>query len=233
MLEALFILLTYPYLHTSTYLQNNIYIFKPVIQPFLINGVRYRESINPIFGLHIKTVKQISEEPIYTYSGNIQYGNNQLSDITIGSDWTNIDYTYIDKYKDGLVYILATSRLLHTRSLEYKLMDNGVTLWENKNSDLNLFDVFFMKDGLHNISLWTRSDMGRSDVPICLCSSYKNGFSSSYQLIAWEEANNKQIEIINATRIAPVKYTAISNTSDYADIKLPMYEYLATYLTVY
>ena len=228
MLEALFILLTFPYLHTNTYLQNNIYIFKPTIQPFLINGVRYRESINPIFGLHIKTVKQLSGGPIYTYSGNIQYGNNQLSDITIGSDWANIDYTYIDKYKDGLVYILATSRLLYPLRLEYKLMDNGATLWENKNSDLNLFDVFFMKDGLHNISLWARSN-----TRICLCSSYKNGFSSSYQLVAWEETNNKQIELRNASRIVPVKHIAISNTSYSGDIKLPIYKYLASYLTVY
>ena len=227
MLEAIFLLLNYPYFHTNTYLQNNIYIFKPTVQPFLIDGVRYRESINPIFGLHLKTVKQISEGPIDTYYGNIHYGNNQLADITIGSDWTNIDYIYIDKYKDGFVYILATSRLLHPLRLEYKLMDNDVIIWENKISDLNLFDVFFMKDKLHNISLWARSN-----TQICLCSSYKTGFSSSYQLIAWEENNDKQIELRNASLITPVKHIAISNTSDSGDIKLPIYKYLASYLRV-
>ena len=62
-----------------SFIKSEISVFENVKQPFKINNIRYRESINPIFALESSNKwATISTHNIANYQGKIIYGNNQV-----------------------------------------------------------------------------------------------------------------------------------------------------------
>jgi hypothetical protein len=173
-----------------------ISVFKPTIQPFFINGIRYRESINPVFALEsYNKLYSMTEDPVNQYMGYINYGKNQLHDKIINNEWTKIDNTYVNTYESTLVYILATTKMIYSNYVDYKIMDNENILWKSNHINLNHFHSYIINPGFHNISFWVRSP-----TPTCLCPSNKKGFSMSYQLAVWKDEEEKQLEVYNSSK---------------------------------
>ena len=169
-----------------------ISIFENVKQPFKINGIRYRESLNPIFALESSTDLNSSDNPNMIYQGNILYGRNQLKDLIILNKWKKIDEVGLFNDKDEMYTILASTKLEKDNILEYKIMDNSYTIFNRKTSRLRYVNRHLINYGLHNISLWVKANN-----PICLCCSKNKGFTNSYQLAVWKDYNEKQLEIYN------------------------------------
>ena len=88
-----------------------ISVFKNVEQPFKINGMRYRESLNPIFALESSTDLNYSDNPSMVYQGNIINGNDQLKDKIITNTWKKIDNVVIYNEQDELYHILVSTKL--------------------------------------------------------------------------------------------------------------------------
>ena len=126
-----------------------INVYQNVKQPFKINNIRYRESINPIFALESSNKwATISENNITNYKGKIIYGNNQLKDILIQSSWTKIDYTYIFNDYPNIYHILASTKINTNHNIDYKIMDNNNILWNTRNLNLNHFNYYLLANYL-------------------------------------------------------------------------------------
>jgi len=169
-----------------------ISVFENVKQPFKINGIRIRESLNPIFALESSTDLDSSDNPDMIYQGNILYGSKQLKDLIIQNKWKKIDEVALFNDKDEMYTILASTNLEKDNILEYKIMDNSYTIFNTKTARLKYFNRHLLNYGLHNISIWAKANN-----PICLCCSKNKGFTNSYQLAVWKDYNEKQLEIYN------------------------------------
>jgi hypothetical protein len=207
----LLILKTLFYGYTA-YSLNHVKIFKPTINPFYINNIQYRESINHIFVLDLKhNYNKYTEEPTYEYTGDIKYGKNKLKDVIISSTWNKIDYLYISRNEPGLTHILASIYGIDIPLTQFKIMDNNNVLWSSNSYNIGHFDLYFLNIGFHNISLW-----GKSDLNYCICPSKKKGFTMSYQLAAWNNEYEKHV----------VKYDNTVNKTDvYDSIAVTNYSY--------
>jgi hypothetical protein len=199
-----------------------ISVFKNVNQPFKINNIRYRESINPIFALESSNKwATISENNIANYQGNVIYGNNQLKDILIQTTWTKIDYAYIFNDSPNIYHILASTKINTNHNIDYKIMDNNNILWNTRNLNLNHFNYYLLESGFHNISIWAKANN-----PVCLCCSKNKGFTNSYQLAIWKEDTDKQIDIYNnSVDLDVLNYNLISNETNEELIDFPVINY--------
>jgi len=199
-----------------------INVYQNVKQPFKINNIRYRESINPIFALESSNKwATISENNITNYKGKIIYGNNQLKDILIQSSWTKIDYTYIFNDYPNIYHILASTKINTNHNIDYKIMDNNNILWNTRNLNLNHFNYYLLESGFHNISIWAKANN-----PVCLCCSKNKGFTNSYQLAIWKEDTDKQIDIYNnSVDLDVLNYNLISNETNEELIDFPVINY--------
>ena len=171
-----------------------ISVFENVKQPFKINGIRYRESLNPIFALESSNDLDSSENPGMIYQGNIIYGSKQLKDLIIQNKWKKIDEVPLFNDKDEMYTILASIKLEKDNILEYKIMDNSYTIFNTKTARLKYLNRHLINYGLHNISIWAKANN-----PICLCCLKNKGFTNSYQLAVWKDYNEKQLEIYNSS----------------------------------
>lgn len=205
-----------------SFIKSEISVFKNVNQPFKINNIRYRESINPIFALESSNKwATISENNITNYKGKIIYGNNQLKDILIQSSWTKIDYTYIFNDYPNIYHILASTKINTNHNIDYKIMDNNNILWNTRNLNLNHFNYYLLESGFHNISIWAKANN-----PVCLCCSKNKGFTNSYQLAIWKEDTDKQIDIYNnSVDLDVLNYNLISNETNEELIDFPVINY--------
>ena len=185
-----------------------ISVFENVKQPFKINGIRYRESINPIFVLDSVNENFLESDSSETKEyGNIMYGKNQLKDIVISDTWKKIDNILVFNSEDTLFRIIGTTKIEKDIPIDYKIMDNSNVLFKEKTSKFQHFSTYLIDYGLHNITLWARSS-----IPTCICSSKGNGFINSYQLAIWKSNNNKQIDVYNySLDIDLINYNLISN----------------------
>ena len=201
-------------------LQNTIKIFKPTINPFYINNIQYRESINHIFALNLKNnYNKYTEEPTFEYTGNIKYGKNKLKDIIISSTWNKIDYLYISRNKPGLTHILASIYGIDIPLTQFKIMDNNNVIWSSNSYNIGHFDLYFLHFGFHNISLW-----GKSDFNYCICPSKNKVFTMSYQLAAWNNEYEKHVVQYDNTLNKTDIYNGLSITNySYNDIKTSNY----------
>jgi len=205
-----------------SFIKSEISVFKNVNQPFKINNIRYRESINQIFALESSNKwATISENNITNYKGKIIYGNNQLKDILIQSSWTKIDYTYIFNDYPNIYHILASTKINTNHNIDYKIMDNNNILWNTRNLNLNHFNYYLLESGFHNISIWAKANN-----PVCLCCSKNKGFTNSYQLAIWKEDTDKQIDIYNnSVDLDVLNYNLISNETNEELIDFPVINY--------
>ena len=203
-------------------IKSEISVFENVKQPFKINNIRYRESINPIFALELSNKwETISENNIANYQGKVVYGNNQLKDILIQTTWTKIDYAYIFNDYPNLYHILGSTKINTNRNIDYKIMDNSNILWKTSDLNLNHFYDYLLESGFHNISIWAKANN-----PICLCCSKNKGFTNSYQLAVWKEDNDRQIDIYNnSIDLDIVNYNLISNETNEELIDFPEVNY--------
>jgi len=194
------------------YSLNHVKIFKPTTNPFYINNIQYRESINHIFVLDFKhNYNKYTEEPTYEYTGDIKYGKNKLKDIIISSTWNKIDYLYISRNEPGLTHILASIYGIDIPLTQFKIMDNNNVIWSSDSYNIGHFDLYFLDIGFHNISLW-----GKSDLNYCICPSKKKGFTMSYQLAAWNNEYEKHV----------AKYeNTINETNMYSNLAITNYSY--------
>ena len=112
-----------------------ISVFENVKQPFKINGIRYRESLNPIFALESSNDLDSSENPGMIYQGNIIYGSNQLKDLIIQNKWKKIDEVPLFNDKDEMYTILASTKLEKDNTLKLRLdtqdIDDKIEVLEN------------------------------------------------------------------------------------------------------
>jgi len=205
-----------------SFIKSEISVFKNVNQPFKINNIRYRESINQIFALESSNKwATISENNITNYKGKIIYGNNQLKDILIQSSWTKIDYTYIFNDYPNIYHILASTKINTNHNIDYKIMDNNNILWNTRNLNLNHFNYYLLESGFHNISIWAKANN-----PVCLCCSKNKGFTNSYQLVICKEDTDKQIDIYNnSVDLDVLNYNLISNETNEELIDFPVINY--------
>ena len=185
-----------------------ISVFNNVKQPFKINGIRYRESINPIFVLDSVNENFLESDKSGTKEyGNIMYGKNQLKDVVVSDSWEKIDNIVVFNNEDTLFKIIGTTKIEKDIPIDYKIMDNSNVLFKDKTSKFQHFSTYLIDYGLHNITLWARSS-----IPICICPSKGNGFINSYQLAIWKEDNDRQIDIYNNSIDSDiVNYNLISN----------------------
>ena len=188
-----------------------ISIFNNVKQPFKINGIRYRESINPIFVLDSVNENFLESDRSGTKEyGNIIYGKNQLKDIVISDTWKKIDNIVVFNSEDTLFKIIGTTKIEKDIPIDYKIMDNSNILFEDKTSEFQHFSTYLIDYGLHNITLWARSS-----IPICICCSKGNGFINSYQLAIWRDYSFKHIEVYNTSKNELLdSINLISNSTD-------------------
>ena len=193
-----------------------ISVFKNVEQPFKINGIRYRESLNPIFALESSTDLNYSDNPSMIYQGNIINGNDQLKDKIITNTWKKIDNVVIYNEQDELYHILVSTKLEKNNVISYKIMDNNNIIVEKTTPNLMHLNTYFIDYGIHNISLWAKSIL-----PTCLCCSKDTGFKNSYQLALWKNYNSKEIEVYNTSYIDELHnvelITNTTNSNDYDD----------------
>ena len=205
-----------------SFIKSDISVFKNVKQPFKINNIRYRESINPIFALESSNKwTTISENNITNYQGKVIYGNNQLKDILIQTTWTKIDYAYTFNDYPNLYHILASTKINTNDYVRYKIMDNNNILWKTHDLNLNHFYNYLLEPGFHNISIWAKANN-----PLCLCCSKNKGFTNSYQLAVWKEDNDRQIDIYNnSIDLDVLNYNLISNETNKKLIDLPEVNY--------
>ena len=193
-----------------------ISVFENVKQPFKINRIPYRESLNPIFALESSNVQDSSENPSMIYQGNIIYGSKQLKDLIIQNKWKKIDEVPLFNDKDEIYTILASTKLEKDNILEYKIMDNSYTIFNTKTARLKYLNRHLINYGLHNISIWAKANN-----PICLCCSKNKGFTNSYQLAVWKDYNSKEIEVYNKSYVDQLHnvelITNTTNSNDYND----------------
>jgi hypothetical protein len=193
-----------------------ISVYKNVEQPFKINGIRYRESINPIFALESSSSDLFTINSSIKYEGNIINGNDQLKDKIITNTWKKIDNVIIYNEQDELYHILASTKLEKNSVISYKIMDNDNIIFEKTTPNLMHLNTYFIDYGIHNISLWAKSIL-----PTCLCCSKDTGFKNSYQLALWKNYNSKEIEVYNKSYIDELHnvelITNTTNSNDYDD----------------
>ena len=193
-----------------------ISVYKNVEQPFKINGIRYRESINPIFALESSSLDLFTINSSIKYEGNIINGNDQLKDKIITNTWKKIDNVVIYNQQDELYHILASTKLEKNNLISYKIMDNDNIIFEKTTPNLMHLNTYFIDYGIHNISLWAKSIL-----PTCLCCSKDTGFQNSYQLALWKNYNSKEIEVYNKSYVDQLHnvelITNTTNSNDYND----------------
>lgn len=167
-----------------------ITVFHPKIQPFLINNIRLRESINPVFVVQTSQDKlNSSEEYTSQYYGKITYGTNQLTDHTIYKDsWNLIDSLLINVKSISSYFILASTQLNSNNIFEYSITDNNVLLDMYYASNLANLNHYMLYPGIHNISMWVKHFKKTHIKP-----TLNKGFSQCYQLAIWK--NNKQKDV--------------------------------------
>ena len=168
----------------------HIYVFHPKIQPFLINNIRLRESINPVFAVQTSQDKlNSSEEYTGVYSGKITYGKKQLTDLTVYKDsWNLIDSILVDVKSVSSYFILASTQLNSDEILEYTINDNSISLDISYGSNMANFNHYILYPGIHNISMWVKHYKKTYIKP-----TLKKGFSQCYQLAIWK--NNRQKDV--------------------------------------
>ena len=168
---------------------NHIKIFKPNVQPFYINNIHYRESINHIFALDFNNNYNVfTEEPDNEFYGDLIYGKNNLKNILIDDKWRKIDYLYLFKPVQGLTYILSSVYDINMPLSTFKLMDNNNILKYYNSYNIADYNTYYLDEGFHNISLWVKSNS-----QYCLCPSIENGFTINYQLVSWNYNHKKKL----------------------------------------
>lgn len=186
-----------------------IYVFRPKIQPFLINNIRLRESINPVFAVQTSQLKlNSSEEYTSQYYGKITYGNNQLTDLTVYKDsWNLIDSLLINVKSISSYFILASTQLNSNNILEYSINDNNILLDMYYGSNLANLNHYILYPGIHNISMWVKHYKKTHIKP-----TLKKGFSQCYQLAIWKN-NHKQKDVYSYNDYNYNNNSLISGTS--------------------
>ena len=165
-------------------------------QPFYINNINYRESINNIFATKLKNGKyNISTNNYKLYDGNLNNGNPHLEDIYIKSNELKLIstvYSY-NKYKN-YIYILASTfnPIPKNNKYLYFIKHNDNIIYKSYENNLNYFEKLEAYSGLNYIELYIYSN-NKS----CLCPSIENGYISNYQLVLWNETNYNNKVIIN------------------------------------
>ena len=202
-----------------------ISVFKNVEQPFKINGIRYRESINPIFALESSDSDLFTINSNMKYQGNLINGNYQLKDKIITDIWKKIDNVVIFNEQDELYHILASTKLEKNNMISYRIMDNHNIIFEKTAPNLNHFNTYFIDYGIHNISLWAKSS-----ITTCLCCSKDTGFKNSYQLALWKNFNSKELEVYNKSYTDLLdnvglitNTTKIDDYNDFSDLSVVSY----------
>lgn len=184
---------------------NNIILFKPNKQPFLINDKHYRESINKFFVLNFKPGLYFSsEKPFSEYKGTIFYGKRSLKDTIVNNKWKIIDIINFNLKKKRKINILSSITLNYKHSeIIFKLIHNDLIIDISNKID-KLFSKIFEK-GYHTISLQAKSKNA-----VCICPSFKDGYLNSYQLAVWwinkyddkkNSSNSTNIPIPNSVSI--------------------------------
>lgn len=189
------------FLLTSCYsLQINerkIVVFYTKTQPFLINNIRYRESINDKFTLQLESGRyNISNNNYNLYDGNIRYSKPYFKNIVLKPNITEtISSVYSYNVDNQFIYLSADITTNKKQKIKFEIIHNSnviYSIYSNKLSYLNSVKAY---PGLNSFFI-----LATSNDYTCICPSMNKGFTQNYQMAIWNETLNNNIEVIDSIK---------------------------------
>lgn len=198
-----FILLFYFIINFITALE--LYIENPTIaifnstkyQPYYIDNLYFRESINNRFAINLKPGKyNISDGNYRLFDGQLSYGNPYQRNVLLKPNiTTEISRAYSYNIENQYIYIFANIAKLSKKILEFTIYHNGKILNKIVDNKLDYLGIVSAEPGLNIITI-----NALTDEYYCICPTIDNGYVHSYQLAIWNKTSineRSSVEIFN------------------------------------